>query len=658
MDLSKNTKLGILYCEANLLTSLDVTNNTRLWHLDCRLNYLPNKAAIAGLDERRTSLLFDPQYEAGDEEAITIPDVNFKRVLIDRGVDKNGDGEISKAEAKAARYLWVNNYEISDLSGIEYFVFLEVLSCANNLLATIDLSKNTELRYLDCRGNYLSSLDVTKNTELYDLDCSSNQLTGTMDLSNLHLLYALYCDHNQLNRLILSPRAFSEYWSYIDVSHNFMTGTYAVTGKAIVWNGDNFIFFPQKPYSCSHPEEEETAKGPTCLEMGAWETRCLICNEVIESGEMPALGHDWDDGVVTTAPTAGSEGIITFSCKREGCDKTREEVIPRIKTVSVGAQSGKLTTGTAGNVTFVVTTANIVSGATIRLNGEPSGVALGTAVTTGDITTVTINATAAVAANTYSLTLTIDGITSAAFALTISSAQIGFTGGGGSDEPPAAAVQEEVEEPELPLTGLISFAAFIEGYPDNTFQGGNVIVREEFINILFKLKFPNPEERPAASVDKPSFGDVAFDRWSYDAIEWAVEAGIVDVEESGIFEPKRELTRAEMAVMLARAEGWVEISDNIFCDIDDHPAYDDILKAVAAGVFNGYEDGTFRPDVTATRYEMVTALIRYLLGEEPEDDMWKDIDVKFADTPRTHWAFKYLALATAGFKAEEVVAKS
>ena len=210
----------------------------------------------------------------------------------------------------------------------------------------------------------------------------------------------------------------------------------------------------------------------------------------------------------------------------------------------------------------------------------------------------------------------------------------------------------------MPLTDLTGFAAFIEGYPDFTFQGGNIITKEEFINILFKLKNPIAEERPAAAPDSQSFNDVAFGRWSYDAIEWAVEAGILEVGASGSFNPKSELTRAEMAVMLARAEGWTDVSDNIFSDIDGHPAHNDILKAVAAGVFIGYTDGTFRPDNTATRYELVTALVRYLLGGEPSDNMWTNINVKLTDTPRTHWAYKYLAMATAGFERERVTTQS
>lgn len=328
---------------------------------------------------------------------------------------------------------------------------------------------------------------------------------------------------------------------------------------------------------------------------------------------------------------------------------------PLPKTVSVGTQKGTLTAGKTGSVTFDVTTENIERGSSIKLNGVPSGVTLGTTVTAGDKTTITISAAASVGASSYSLTLTIDGITSNVFTLKVDPAQepyIPFSGGGGRDDTQVEDTTEEVEEPGLPLAPKPSFAQFIEGYPDDTFKGSNVIVKEEFITILFRLNHSNLDEHPAANADNPSFNDVAAGRWSYDAIEWAADAGIIEADANGNFMPKSDLTRAEMAIMLARAEGWTDISDNIFSDIDGHPAYDDILKAVAAGIFRGYEDGTFRPDNTATRYEMVTALVRYMLGGEPSDDMWENIDIKLTDTPRTHWAFKYLALATAGLKLE------
>lgn len=49
--------------------------------------------------------------------------------------------------------------------------------------------------------------------------------------------------------------------------------------------------------------------------------KCNICGKT--RGE--ALGHTYDNGVITTEPTCTSEGVRTFTCSR--CAATREEAI-------------------------------------------------------------------------------------------------------------------------------------------------------------------------------------------------------------------------------------------------------------------------------------------------------------------------------------------
>ena len=55
---------------------------------------------------------------------------------------------------------------------------------------------------------------------------------------------------------------------------------------------------------------------------------------------------------------------------------------------------------------------------------------------------------------------------------------------------------------------------------------------------------------------------------------------------------------------------------------------------------------------TATRNELVAAIVRYeqgQMGVELTDGMWANITVRFSDTPRTSWAYRYVALATTGY---------
>ncbi|MCL1809496.1 MAG: S-layer homology domain-containing protein [Clostridiales bacterium] len=217
-------------------------------------------------------------------------------------------------------------------------------------------------------------------------------------------------------------------------------------------------------------------------------------------------------------------------------------------------------------------------------------------------------------------------------------------GGGGSGT--------VIAKPEVPLTDPVSFPPFVQGFEDNTFRGDGLMTREQFVAILARLN--NNEPAPAAKGGTQSFGDVTFDRWSYNAVEWAQEKGIAEPDAEGNFRPAAPLTRAEMAVMFVRVEKLTEAAEDTFGDIHGYTSADDILKAVKAGIFTGYSDGTFKPEGNTTRNEAVAALIRYLLGKEPPDAMWQGTALAFNDVVRTHWAYKYITLAVNGYTGTEV----
>lgn len=84
--------------------------------------------------------------------------------------------------------------------------------------------------------------------------------------------------------------------------------------------------FKADAHEHNYAEIEDTRVNPTCTNNGSAKYKCTICGEVIEK-ELPALGHDWDDGVV-------SNGVITFACRREGCGETRTEAVQATPTPS------------------------------------------------------------------------------------------------------------------------------------------------------------------------------------------------------------------------------------------------------------------------------------------------------------------------------------
>lgn len=74
----------------------------------------------------------------------------------------------------------------------------------------------------------------------------------------------------------------------------------------------------------------DAAVAPTCTQTGLTEGKhCSVCNTVLVKQKIvPALEHQWNDGVVTREPTCTEEGVKTFICTR--CSNTKTESIPAL----------------------------------------------------------------------------------------------------------------------------------------------------------------------------------------------------------------------------------------------------------------------------------------------------------------------------------------
>ena len=85
-------------------------------------------------------------------------------------------------------------------------------------------------------------------------------------------------------------------------NYNTETVTYIITREA-----------------CKHPHTTERYySSPSCTSSGySGDTYCTDCGVLVSSGyTISAYGHDYDSGVITTEPTAETDGIITYTCKR------------------------------------------------------------------------------------------------------------------------------------------------------------------------------------------------------------------------------------------------------------------------------------------------------------------------------------------------------
>ena len=81
------------------------------------------------------------------------------------------------------------------------------------------------------------------------------------------------------------------------------------------------FFDPQHSHACAF----ETDKEATCTEDGRKTGICSICGRTVHE-TIPATGHSWNDGEVTTAPGCESTGVRTFTCS--ACGDHYTEQIP------------------------------------------------------------------------------------------------------------------------------------------------------------------------------------------------------------------------------------------------------------------------------------------------------------------------------------------
>ena len=69
---------------------------------------------------------------------------------------------------------------------------------------------------------------------------------------------------------------------------------------------------------------EGIVHAPTCTEQGYTVHTCSICGNSYSANATAALGHSWDEGVVTTAATKKEPGVRTYTCKVCSASKTEE----------------------------------------------------------------------------------------------------------------------------------------------------------------------------------------------------------------------------------------------------------------------------------------------------------------------------------------------
>jgi hypothetical protein len=110
---------------------------------------------------------------------------------------------------------------------------------------------------------------------------------------------------------------------------------------------------------------------------------------------------------------------------------------------------------------------------------------------------------------------------------------------------------------------------------------------------------------------EPTFWDVLPEDWYYLYIETAFYHGVVGGYQDGSFHPNSNVTRGQLSKVIVSARLWplLDPTEPHFLDVPRGSTfYTYIETAQAHAVVSGYGDGTFRPDVEATRGQLAKML--------------------------------------------------
>ncbi len=218
-------------------------------------------------------------------------------------------------------------------------------------------------------------------------------------------------------------------------------------------------------------------------------------------------------------------------------------------------------------------------------------------------------------------------------------------------EPTADTTAEPTANPSSADTGVSQMLntadhdAYMQGYGENIFAPDSNMTRAEAAMMFYRLLLDKDVE-----ITK-TFSDVSNGEWYTEAVLTLASIGIIAGYDDGTFAPDSSITRAEFTAIATRFANADELGDNIFSDVNESDwFYDYIRLASGFGWISGYPDGTFMPNSTITRAEVVTIVNRML--DRSADTAYVDSNndklTVFGDVSASHWAYYEIAEAANG----------
>lgn len=182
---------------------------------------------------------------------------------------------------------------------------------------------------------------------------------------------------------------------------------------------------------------------------------------------------------------------------------------------------------------------------------------------------------------------------------------------------------------------------YMGGYGNGLFGPNDNMTRAQAAQMFYNLLL---NKNVDITVD---FTDVPADEWYGNAVRTLASLGVIKGIGDGQFAPNRTITRAEFTVIAMRFANVSADVTNPFTDIATNDwYYTAVTSAVSYGWINGYGDGSFRPQATITRAEVVTIVNRMLNRTADRNFVDSNVTAQFDDVPNTYWAYYNIMEAT------------
>jgi len=179
----------------------------------------------------------------------------------------------------------------------------------------------------------------------------------------------------------------------------------------------------------------------------------------------------------------------------------------------------------------------------------------------------------------------------------------------------------------------------LTGYPGGTFLPDKELTRLQGVRVLLKAKNVTNLDAP-----NPQLKDMPPGSHGYAEVAKAVQLGIIsgkiNNDGSKYFDPTGKLTRGQMAKIIVKAMGYKVDNSYSFRDVQASSGYyNDVSAFAAAGITEGYEDRTYKPNITVSRQHFAVFVARMLndkfkpapratsyLMDKTKDYSWEYID--------------------------------